>query len=146
MDLRVQRGHRRVRRRPPGNRGSSIRIGSPTAEGQKRNPRQLLYGTPVMYLKKKVEKEQKLNTKIKRTKLFFKKNNHENKKEKNSLKVSSSKPKRYEKINFPLYTLKLWAWPQTSFCPSNSCCNSQLWHLVRVKTSSPGQHLMYSPS
>ena len=71
MDLRVQRGHRRVRRRPPGNRGSSIRIGSPTAEGQKRNPRQLLYGTPVMYLKKKVEKEQKLNTKIKRTKLFL---------------------------------------------------------------------------
>ena len=59
------------------------------------------------------------------------------------------KLKKLKTRNFPLYALKLWAWAQTDFRPSRasySCCSSQLWHHVEVKSSYSVQRPIHSPS
>ena len=68
---------------------------------------------------------------------------HEMRESRRSVKIKD------EKRNFPLYTLKFWAWPQMDFRPSRasySCCNLELWYLVKIKGSSSGQCPMQSPS
>ena len=59
----------------------------------------------------------------------------------------SVKLKDMKERNFPLYALKLWPWAHIDIHPlraSYSYGNSQLWHLSKVKGSSPGRRPTHS--
>ena len=47
------------------------------------------------------------------------------------------------KKKFFLYAIKLWDWVQIDFCPSRVI---RVWHLIKVKGSSPGQYPLHIPS